>query len=209
MRTYIDMINEIEGHLIDNKDGHGQEHASDVFNNMLEYYGSKNIPFKPGLLMLAALAHDMYVDVDRVNHHILAAEYLEDNRSVILETGFSNEEIDDLVEAVKHHRASNDEELNKNNILLSAIRIADKGKPDLENVIKRSIKYYTNNIGDNDVATNVYKHIKEKFSRTGYGMQDEEYRKYYNEELEIFWNKIDELTKEDVEKIVTELKNDL
>ena len=78
------------------------------------------------------------------------------------------------------------------------LRLADKGKPDLYNIIKRSYAYKHD-------AVEVLNHMYDKFGRNGYiACNDKLYCNIYERELSKLYEEIDELTIDKIKTIVGE-----
>jgi len=184
-----------------NDKAHDLEHCDKVYFDAMGIkqfkYPNENID---DLILLASYIHDLKCHVDRKDHHILAVKYIHENiyKDKFLTT-LDKDKITMLVDAVYKHRASL-KDINRNTPLAKIMYVADKGKPDLDSYIKRSIKYHDNK---QNQAENVYNHMVEKFSRNGYAkMDDLTIEMYGSGVIEKFYNDIDNLTIDYVEKLI-------
>ncbi len=181
------------------KDGdlaHQIDHADSVCDLALEM----NKECDPKLIILAAYIHDIFNATDRKNHNKLAYEYvLEANDKFLKE--LSKEELLQVAHAVLEHRASFQGEFYSK--LSEIISSADRGKPDIKEVVIRSLQFNGNNIKD------AYHHIKRKYGSNGYANYPKSYREYFRKELIEFQKRVDSITIEEIESIQKDLKNRL
>ncbi len=179
------------------KDGdlaHQIDHADSVCDLALEM----NKECDPKLIILAAYIHDIFNATDRKNHNQLAYNYvLEANDKFLKE--LSKEELLQVAHAVLEHRASFQGEFYSQ--LSEIISSADRGAPDIKEVVIRSMQFNGGNTQD------VYKHLKEKYGSSGYAKYPHSYQKFFHKELEHFQNKIDVLTQEEINTIWQNYKN--
>jgi len=103
------------------------------------------------------------------------------------------EELKRVAHAVLEHRASFKGEYYS--LLSEIISSADRGLPDLESVVVRSMRF---NNGD---AQNVYEHILDKYGTKGYAKYPKVYKETFKEQLEQFQNEADKITVEEIEMI--------
>ena len=189
-----------------NDDAHKRNHAEEVHEIMVDL----NYKLKYGIdnrsLFLAAYIHDAFTGIDRSNHAKLGAEYIrdigDDYVSLLTEVERSS-----VAFAIEYHRASNDENNFGNHPLTKILRIADKGKPDLHEQIKRSLQYTISSIGTSNldkVFEDVAFHMTDKYGRNGYAWnKDDPYIEYHNNAINKMWDDIDKLTIEDVKNVYT------
>ena len=107
--------------------------------------------------------------------------------------------------AIKEHRASYKGEYSS--LLSEVLAAADRGAPDLNSTIIRSSKYYLEREPNSDlktIAENVYKHLLEKFSRTGYMKYNAIYSSFYKKEINNMYVAIDNLNIDKVFNILIE-----
>jgi len=119
------------------------------------------------LILLGVYIHDLKCHVSRVNHHTLAAGYIQKmrNKDKFLKK-LTNDELALLESAVLKHRASLKGAV-RTSPLSKILYAADKDAPDINTYIARSMKFH----GDSeDLADNVAKHLKEKFGTGGYNV---------------------------------------
>ncbi|HHB94095.1 MAG TPA: HD domain-containing protein [Campylobacterales bacterium] len=161
-----------KAHLID--------HADDVCTLALKI----NQKCDEKLVILASYIHDMFNAMHRPTHNELAYEYVKKSDDKFLKE-LSKKERLEVANAVLEHRASFKGEFYSN--LSEIISSADRGEPDLEVVVQRSMKFNGN-------AHDVYEHIKDKYGVNGYAKYPEVYRKIFKEELAYFQKEADEIT---------------
>jgi hypothetical protein len=186
-RAFRDKVREHYKSYYENSDeAHLIDHADDVCDLALKI--NKDIDEK--LIILASYIHDMFNRHNREKHHILAYKYVLKTDDIFLKK-LSQEELSMVAYAVLEHRGSFKGEFYSP--LSEIISSADRGKPDLEFIIKRSMKFNKQNV------KNVYKHIKTKYGTQGYAKYPDLYKKIFQNELKEFKRLVDELT---VEKIL-------
>ncbi len=186
-----------------NDEGHRLEHMDDVFLGMLEVDNKLNLLLTKDMIFMVAYYHDIFTWLNRGEHNILAADYVLENSDKYTSL-FEYHEKEIIANAIKEHRSSNGCKYSNNYSL--SIQIADTGKPDIESHVIRSYLYNRSTVGHNKSVNNVLKHLKEKFGRKGYGFKCDFYRDYYKDDLELFWNKLDRFTIEDIDKIIIDKK---
>lgn len=144
------------------------------------------------LVILASYLHDLFNATNRSVHNELAYEYVLKAEDRFLEQ-LNNKELKEVAHAVLQHRASFKGEFYSS--LSEIISSADRGLPDLEKVVKRSMKFNKGN------AQSVYEHIKDKYGKNGYAKYPEVYHKLFKKELAQFKRFADEITVERVLEI--------
>jgi hypothetical protein len=170
--------NSDEAHLID--------HADDVCDLALKI----NQALDEKLIVLASYLHDMFSKTNRAIHNELAYEYVKKADDKFL-SKLSTDEVKIVAHAVLEHRGSFKGEFYSP--LSEIISSADRGLPDLDFIVIRSMKF---NHGD---AKDVYTHIHDKYGTTGYAKYPKVYQNIFKEELACFKKLADELT---VDKVV-------
>ena len=182
---------------------HGWNHIEDVVKNALEINRKLTLNLNEEHLVLAALFHDIYSDIDRENHHTLAADWFA--KFMIKQGKYEASDIMEMSSAIKEHRASYKGEYSS--LLSEVLAAADRGAPDLNSKIIRSSKYYLEREPNSDlktIAENVYKHMVEKFSRTGYMKYNAIYSSFYKKEIHNMYVTIDKLSVDKVFNILIE-----
>ena len=169
-----------EAHLID--------HADSVCNLALKI--NKDLDEK--LIILVSYIHDMYNATNRKIHNELAYEYVLKAQDEFLKT-LNQKALKELAHAVLEHRASFKGEFYSN--LSALISSADRGEPNLEEVVIRSMKFNGGN------AVDVYEHIKDKYGSKGYAKYPEVYLEIFRDELEVFQHRADGITVDEVLRI--------
>ena len=185
---------------------HGWNHIEVVAKNVLEINRKMALGLNEEHLVLAALFHDIYSDIDRENHHTLAADWF--TKFMIKQDKYSTTDIIEMALAIKEHRASYKGEYSS--LLSEVLAAADRGAPNLNSFIIRSAKYHLEREPNSYLKTiveNVYKHMLEKFSRKGYMKYNSIYSSFYGEEIYNMYAAIDNLSIDKVLKIVIENKN--
>ena len=182
---------------------HGWNHIEDVARNVLEINRKMTLGLNEEHLVLAALFHDIYSDIDRENHHTLAADWFA--KFMIKQNKYNATDIMEMSLAIKEHRASYKGEYS--NLLSEVLAAADRGAPNLNSSIIRSSKYYLEREPNSDlktIAENVHKHMLEKFSRTGYMKYNTIYSSFYKKEIHNMYAAIDNLNIDKVLNILIE-----
>ncbi len=144
------------------------------------------------LVILASYLHDTYNAQERKIHDKLAYAYVL-NRDDKFLMELSEEELLLVAHAVLEHRASFKGEFFST--LSEIISSADRGLPDLDFIVVRSMKFNHGN------AKDVYDHIHDKYGTKGYAKYPKVYQRIFKEELNSFKKLADELTVERVLKI--------
>ena len=169
-----------EAHLIN--------HADDVCDLALKI----NRECDEKLVILASYLHDMFNRDNRAKHNELAYEYVLTADDKFLKE-LSGEERKQVAHAVLEHRASFKGKFYSP--LSAIISAADRGLPDLDFIVIRSMKFNNGN------AQKVYEHISRKYGTNGYAKYPDVYREIFSEELARFQRLADELTVEKIEEI--------
>ena len=167
-------------HLID--------HADDVCELALEI----NKEFDEKLIILASYVHDIFNATDRKKHNFLAYDYVKSRADSFLQE-LKDEELELVAHAVLEHRASfKGEFFSKLSAIISS---ADRGLPDVEHTVIRSMRYNDAN------AQDVYEHMLDKYSTKGYAKYPTIYQEIFDKELESFKKEIDAITVAKIEQI--------
>ena len=82
---------------------HGWSHVEDVAKNALEINRKMILNLNEEHLVLVALFHDIYSDIDRKNHHTLAADWFA--KFMIKQGKYVAIDILEMSLAIKEHRA--------------------------------------------------------------------------------------------------------
>ena len=112
---------------------HGWSHVEDVAKNALEINRKMILNLNEEHLVLVALFHDIYSDIDRKNHHTLAADWF--IKFMIKQDKYSTSDILEMSLAIKEHRASYNGEYSS--LLSEVLAAADRGTPDLNKTRER------------------------------------------------------------------------
>jgi len=189
MQTFKNRVRDYYKHYYENGDeAHLINHADDVCSLALEINKEED----KKLVILASYLHDMFNADNRAVHNELAYEYVLDANDEFLQN-LKSEELKRVAYAVLEHRASFKGEYYSS--LSEIISSADRGLPDLESVVVRSMRF---NNGD---AQNVYEHILDKYGTKGYAKYPKVYQEIFKEPLEQFQKDADKITVEEIEMI--------
>ena len=139
------------------------------------------------LVILASYLHDSFNATNRAIHHELAYEYVLKAEDKFLKQ-LSKEEILKVAHAVLEHRGSFRGEFYST--LSAIVSSADRGLPDLDFIVIRSMKF------NKEDARDVVAHIHDKYGKNGYANYPDLYQVMFKEELEAFHKLADELTVE-------------
>ncbi len=169
-----------EAHLID--------HADAVCDLAL----SINQTYDERLVILASYLHDTFNATNREMHHVLAYEYVLKAEDKFLNK-VSQKELLEVAHAVLEHRASFRGEYYSP--LSAIISAADRGLPDLDFIVIRSMRFNKGDVQD------VYDHIKDKYGSKGYAKYPEVYQAIFREELEAFHTRADALSMDGIMEI--------
>jgi len=189
MQTFKNRVRDYYKHYYENGDeAHLINHADDVCSLALEINKEED----EKLVILASYLHDMFNADNRAIHNELAYEYVLEANDEFLKN-LNREELKRVAHAVLEHRASFKGEYYSS--LSEIISSADRGLPNLESVVVRSMRF---NNGD---AQNVYDHILDKYGTKGYAKYPKVYQEIFKEPLEQFKNEADKITVEEIEMI--------
>lgn len=177
--------------------GHGVKHLRDVLTSAYA--------FRDGVLnadeILAVVFHDIATEGGRKGHEDRGVEFF---RDVVLPEIDASKVDASLIEcAIREHRGSFKGELSSS--LSELVSSADRGCPKgLDNIVKRSYKYAIDyqNANHEEAMQHAIDHINDKYSREGYGKFPPLYINYYKNEIEKFYDDIDNLTIEKVASMV-------
>lgn len=199
---------------------HGLEHVNEVTDLALEVCDKINekysYPISAYDVIVAGIAHDIFSYTDRDEHHTKAMEYILQDTGEIYNYVTNQQHI---ACAVGEHRASYKGEYTS--ILSEIISAADRGRPNLHDIIKRVYECACDSTLvfnlDKDIDTSIsikdlklkynqlikdgfssetaktYVHLEEKYSRNGYARYNETYLLVFNNELQAMWKEIDDI----------------
>jgi len=189
MQTFKNKVRDYYKHYYKNGDeAHLINHADDVCSLALEINKEED----DKLVILASYLHDMFNADNRTIHNELAYEYVLEANDEFLQN-LKSEELKRVAHAVLEHRASFKGEYYSS--LSEIISSADRGLPDLESVVVRSMRF---NNGD---AQDVYEHILDKYGTKGYAKYPKVYQEIFKEQLKEFQNEADKIRVEEIEMI--------
>jgi len=174
-----------------NDKAHQIDHVLIVKNEALLLNKTLGVGVPESEIIIAALTHDIFSSLNRAMHHKLARDYVM-ARSNIWLTSLSHESIESIADAVYWHRASLRPKERLHGVA-RLVRLADRGKPILKDMVKRSYAFTTAKATENP-QLEVVKHMKDKFGRNGYTSYDEDYITVYEDALKEVWIQIDDLS---------------
>lgn len=183
-----------------NDKGHSIKHADDVFNVAIELNKKLGHPYSEDIIAISSYIHDIFAN-SRKNHHQLAFDYVMGRRDKLLER-LTQPILEEIAYAVLQHRASYKGEMY--GLLSEIISSADRGKPDFKKSIVRSMDFTTNKYPNEDLEELVIIskfHLKDKYGSKGYANYPKLYSDFFNDEIESFKNKIDNITNDDIASV--------
>ena len=183
-------------HIDRNDAGHRMAHVNDVAQAALAIGDANGLTTDRYwlLVVMAALGHDHTCYINRETHHLEGAS----RTSLILaQNGFSIEESSLVACMIAQHRASY--KGTYTNTYAEVFAAADRGAPDLDNWLRRSVQYW---VGQGHSAEegcqHALEHIPEKYGRNGYARYPSVWKSFYKNELIGIYDRIDALTIDDV-----------
>lgn len=155
----------------DNDLAHNLEHVVSVVKHADELCRNHRpeLSFKTHSMVLAgALLHDLGCKYKRETHHFISYGMAFDWLGRYGEGYYNQEEVNLIADACLQHRSSYKGELTS--LISELVALADRGKLDQEEYIKRSIQFHSNNIGQikDKVMEEVCSHVPDKFGTHGY-----------------------------------------
>lgn len=134
-----------------------------------------------GVILIAALLHDVKCHINRDKHHILGAlavyrEYM--NTHMFTRCNYFPTEITMIEEAVLEHRAS--WKYKRSHNVSEAVAAADRGKPELLAYLRRAVRYRYAQLPEGVSLTDQIKarivresleHMRDKFGVNGYAWE--------------------------------------
>lgn len=173
-----------------NGKSHNLEHIKFVLNRAFEI--SKNYDINVNLLYIAVSYHDIGDHIDRENHEIVSAKWVEDDKK--LDKFLSKEEKKIVKEAIEDHRASSSRI--PRNIYGKILSSADKNIS-VDTYFRRAINYSLEHFPEYKKEQHIeesYRHAVEKFGVNGYAtkkyyVEDKKYEEYLKELQRLIENK--------------------
>ncbi len=144
--------------------GHGVEHVNAVVTNSLEI--AKEFEVDINMIYVIAAYHDIGMKYDRKTHHLTSAEELLGDKRLL--KWFNLEQLEIMAEAVRQHRASNEE--CPNTIYGIIISEADR-EIDYQIILRRTVQYSCGRFPQytkEEHRIRCIDHIKEKYGKGGY-----------------------------------------
>lgn len=158
-------------------------HVKYVVRNALQIKDDLQLCINNDILSLAAIWHDVATEIDRDNHHLIGGElfakaartYAPDLPVYMVEA---------VVKAIEEHRASYKGTFSS--IYSEVLSAADRGKPNVDTIMKRSW-VYSNTPGKStdEVAADVARHMKTKYGLFGYARYPDLYLKVYKNDISV------------------------
>ena len=174
------IINSLLPIISNNDEGHGWTHSVEVSQLAVDMNMRYNIYPYVLDIVTAGLLHDIGIIAGRTNHHFVGGLMLKEghykkwfnNLSSCFDLNKAN-----IIAAIEEHRASF--KVSFSSPLSRLISIADRGEPDITKKVKR-----LKAIG-RDIQF-VVRHIKEKYSSSGYIKYDPLYIEYFGDRFDKF-----------------------
>ncbi len=175
-----------------NDPAHGLPHIDEVYANAVQILKeSRYKECDPSLVALSVYLHDIFTNIDRLNHHTLVKEYVRNREDEFLKV-LSDRDIRYVEYAVLEHRSSI--VTPPSSLYSEVLRLADTGAPILERLLRRMWAYhYNDDMSDMDVAKLVLHHAYSKFGSCGYAYDDSIYKEYYRDDIDKFILQLDGL----------------
>lgn len=172
---------------------HGLDHVDDVYKKAIYLNVKYNLNIAKDEILIASLFHDIFQDVNRNKHHVLAHDWVMSSIHPMI-TLNDKEKQKRIALAINEHRASYVGTYSSS--LSELIATADRGIPDLSKIIARAYKYQLDkyaNRSHKEMIDNIVKHLVEKFGRNGYSKYTYMYMLEYAEDLYILYEAIDKI----------------
>ena len=165
MQTRIDL--DSYKHFYEGLDiGHGWGHIERVRKFAIEL-GKKYCPEKLELIWVAATLHDIGISVSRENHESEGVKIILEDKEIL--NNYSKEEVEEIVHAVREHRASTG---NPQTVIAKIISDADKASDDTTTAFQRAYywgKKHLPNVNHEGQLLRAAYHLKVKFGEEGTG----------------------------------------
>lgn len=182
----------------DSDKAHDEKHIKDVWSKarkMCDFTGNR---FNH-IIKAAVAFHDITAKKDRENHNISGAEYFL-KRS---EGCMNNDDREVVANCIREHRSSYSGKYSHeySEILASADRDAPS---DVKSMVERSYKYARTkeNKSPELSVKHCVAHIKEKYGRNGTAKYPELYKRFYKNEVNRMYKKIDDITEEEYSYLI-------
>lgn len=185
-------------HIVRNDQAHRTDHIMQVAQNCLDI--AKRYDLDTTTMLLAALLHDIYSGRDRVNHHLLAAEWVRTN---LHKYGYSEEVVANVAIMCEEHRDSGDGVYT--NRLSEAFAAADRGPMDIVSSVERGFGRTISNITDEEldaVWPKTIKMLRDKFGEGGYACPNAIHAEVYRCKVLTFVQMLKQMNDADILKHV-------
>lgn len=181
---------------------HDWEHVKDVAKAAYRMAHHAGIQLQP--LLLAAISHDTYSGIDRVNHHRLSGQWVRE----ILPGTLHGPWTETVALCCEQHRASYQGEYT--GIYQEAFASADRGlltMTSIEKTVKRSYRYAFAKVNDHETAVqHVLGHMPEKYGSKGYAKWPNLYQAVFDKEIKMLQIEADNMTDQRVRFILEKSK---
>jgi uncharacterized protein len=179
MKTRID-LSEFEKMYDSFDKGHDKRHFDEVRDFAVEL-GEKYAPKKLELIYVAATLHDIGLTVSRELHELEGYNFVKNNTKIT--EAYNTEELEEILEAIKEHRASTGK---PRGIVAMIVSDADKVSAGTNRVFQRDFQWGEKNLTQLNHAGQLLVaafHLKDKFGPYGSGtrLYFEESRRKQNE----------------------------
>lgn len=146
--------------------GHDMKHLKEVRDFAMKL-GKLYAPEKLELIWVAATLHDIGLSVERENHEIHGAEIFENDEN--FRNTYSKEEFEEIVEAIREHRASSG---NPVGVVSKIVSDSDKVSSGTNRSFQRAYEWGRKHMSELDHNSQMLRaatHLQEKFGLGGTG----------------------------------------
>ena len=198
--------------------GHGLKHVSEVMYLALDINKKLQLTARNDIIVIAAIAHDMFSFTDRELHHEKAAEYILTTEDTFI-TNYPYEDRLIISAAIREHRGSYKGKYTT--IVSDIISAADRGKPNVKDIIKRIHNcskdlrlqkgFKADFILDKNSTEEMFlertlSHLQKKFGKNGYARYNYVYKLMFGYELENMQNIIETFGIKDINNMVSDIR---
>lgn len=191
---------------------HGLSHVVKVMFLALKINKALNISRREDLIIIAAIAHDMFSYTHRETHHLEASRYISTTEDILI-SRLPTTDIIMISQAVAQHRASYDGPYY--GWLSELISAADRGVPNLSSITRRvyscakdtSLIFKTDNMvlttesHEELYLERTLLHLKAKYGKNGYARYNNIYKRMFKNDLEKMQDYIVKLSIDDINVI--------
>lgn len=181
---------------------HGWGHIQDVLSR------AENIKGKPLSEdeRAAILFHDSSLSTGPRETHA------EDSAAIarkVLGKIYARRRLERIVRAIERHRASYKGK--RTSYIQNLVSAADRDLPGADDMYLRSLQYgLEHGMSDEEAIDNAYEHIPSKYGRNGYAYRNAPklYLDAYKDSLGDMWDKMDKTTKDDLRRMMADVKTE-